>query len=611
MHSPWRSAVAAATTFSVVLHSVGPAIAPALAQQNLQSRNEYEACQTQDEATFRRAIRAITLAALNNGTAGIDYDALVRDQWRKHKLEDVIDKRVDLATAEVRSETSWGQLLKSLAYRDKAKELAAAVAERVYRSDALKTALETMAVGVGQEIGKSIELTATDAARPAQRCLQAFLGPRYGRTVARAVIKDTGAAFVVNPETASATASGTAIASNASGAITGAVILLVRRQLARMAQRIGQRVVGAILGRLVAVVAGGIGVVLIAKDVWDLRYGVLPIVAEEMKSETTKAKVRAELAAAIKSQIDKQLETLADSASDRIVDIWRDFRRAHLKVLELAERDTAFKEFVDSLRPDQLPRLDEIVALIAKSEGDPGINRRLANGTLQRAVVKLEGDGLKIARETQSIDTALGWLDLAPDDLDKIIRFELHKRTTPTTFSSTSISRLLSLDDAIVIARLATVSGKARDVLFDLGNDKLLRLARGMEAGELDTLAGYITGLEPVARREVMTTVAGAPARMRVLASDRVRNAVLASRDQHAAVKMMLRADKGLNAATIKSDFFLVLDRRVEPILMWDKHPVVVALAGLALILLLLVLRRILFTPRRRPPPPADGKATA
>ena len=33
------------------------------------------------------------------------------------------------------------------------------------------------------------------------------------------------------------------------------------------------------LGRLVSVVAGGVGLVLIAKDIWDFRHGVLPIIA--------------------------------------------------------------------------------------------------------------------------------------------------------------------------------------------------------------------------------------------------------------------------------------------------------------------------------------------
>ncbi|MGI9422344.1 MAG: hypothetical protein ACR2PA_04065 [Hyphomicrobiaceae bacterium] len=590
-----RRLTAAITALSLAFTSV----APVHAQGSNLSRSEYEQCQTQDEQAFRDAIRQITLDTLKQGTATIDYAALVRDQWRKHKLADVIDNRVDFAVTEVREETSWGQLLKSLAYRDKAKELAGAVAERVYRSDAMKAAIETMAIGVGQEIGRTMELTTADAARPAQRCLQAFLGPRYGRAIARSVIRDTGAAFKVSADDNAAEITSGSVVKNASAGIAGAVILLVRRQLSRMAQRLGQRVVGSVLGRLVAVVAGGVGLVLIAKDVWDLRYGVLPIIADEMKSEATKAKVREELSLAIKEQISQQVEVLSDSTSDRIVDIWRDFKRTHVKVLELTDKNTKFKSFVDVVRPDHLPRLNEIVGLILKRDQETGVIERLNNGTLQRALNRLTGPGLQIARELNSVDGALQWALLAPDKLDKLVAHEIHKRAQPDQFSKSSLGRVLSMDDDLVIKRLVAIKREARDVLFDLGDDKVARLARGMEAQELNTLASYITGLGASARMVVLTTIAESPARMRVLSSSRVRDAVLSSRDQDAAVAMMLRADKGINIKTINSDLALVLDRRVNPVLMWDKHPIIVTLAGVLAILLLLILRRLFFRPRR------------
>ena len=179
----------------------------------------------------------------------------------------------------------------------------------------------------------------------------------------------------------------------------------------------------------------------------------------------------------------------------------------------------------------------------------------------------------------------------------------------PDQFSQTSLARLLSLSDPLVVARLAEVKRSSRDVLFDLGDDKLAGLARGLEAGELETLTGYITGLVPKARQTVLSTVAETPARMRVLASERVRAAVISSRDQEAAVAMMLRPDKALDVGSISSDVQLVVERRVSPVLLWDKHPAVVIAAGVLMVLVLLILRRILIAPRRRPP--ADGKTAA
>ena len=569
-------------------------------QKEAISHSDYEACQAQNEAEFRTAIRAITLKALRSGIARLDYKALVRDQWRAHKLENVIDTQVDLAVLQVRNETSWGQLLKSLAYQDKAKELAIAVAERVYRSDATKTALEAMAIDAGREIGKSIELTTTDAKLPAQKCMRAFLGPRYGQTVATAVINDTSAAFTVAPDDAKASTSGVAVAASASGAITGAVILLVRRQLARMAQRLGQRVVGAVLGRLVAIVAGGIGVVLIAKDVWDLRYGVMPIIADEMKSKATKTKVQDELALAIQEQINGQMEVLADGAAEHIIEIWREFKRAHLKILQMSAANRQFKEFVETARTDQLARINEVVAIVIRQgAGEETINRMMTNGSLQRAVIQLPQEGVQIAREIQSVERALSWWDIAGDRMPDVVRLGLHKKAEPESFTRNSLQRILNIDDDVAISRLAAVKARAREVLFEFEDEQLSRLGREMNTQQLDTLAGYMTGLVPDARQEVVRTIVETPSRMNRLDSDYVRQAVIASSDQLAAVKMMLRSDQGLEFDVIRSDFGLAWEQQINPVLLWNKHPLVISAAGFALLFLLLVLRRILFVPRQ------------
>ena len=89
---------------------------------------------------------------------------------------------------------------------------------------------------------------------------------------------------------------------------------------------------------------------------------------------------------------------------------------------------------------------------------------------------------------------------------------------------------------------------------------------------------------------------------MRILASDRVRDAVLASRDQSSAVDMMLRA----GAATpteIAGDVKLAWEGQISPILMWERHPIVTAMGLIPILVLLLLLRRV-FLPRRKTPPP-------
>ncbi len=592
----YRTATVALTAMAV---AVAPLASwPAHAAEKL-TRADYEACQAGDEQKFRAAIESITFNALQGGVKAVDFKAVVAEEWRRGNVDEILDRRVDIAVAEVREESSWGELIKSLAYQENAQKLATTVAERVYRSDAVGVAIEQLAVGVGRSVGRNIELATVDAAQPAQQCLQAFLGPRFGGTVARVVSNDAGREFAIDPTKAGATVSTGAVLAESSEGITGAVILLVRRQLSNMATRVGHRLVGAVLGRLVSVVAGGVGVVLIAKDMWELRSGVLPIISEEMKSKATKLRVQEELATSIAEQLNEQVRDIAATTADRIMDIWREFRRAHAKVLELAEQNAAFKDFIDVARPDQLARIDELVGLIVATEGDPGVLKRLQDGTLTSAVNTLNDPGMEIARDSRSVDAALRWSFLAGDKLNQVIGYELHKRAKPDDFTRPTLERLFALDDRLATVRMASITRDARDVLFELDNNDLRTLSRSLSEPELEALARYLTGLQKSASQRVLRAVAQSPARMQLLASARVRDAVLASRDQDAAVAMMLRSGS-LPDAAVMADFNNVFDGNVSPILLWEKHAVLLSVMVLGGLLVLLILKRLLFGRRRR-----------
>ena len=591
----FRSAVSCVTAAALLLAQISTVRAAAPI-----SRAEYEACQARDEQGFRRAVEALTLKGLETGLANLDYRAIVADEWRRGNLDDIIDRQVDEAVGQVRDELSWVQLWSTLASRERAQELATTAAERVYRSDAIKKAIEGLAAGVGKEIGKRIELAVLDTAGPATQCMQAFLGRRYGATVAGVVSTDAGKEYSIDPAKAGAQVTTGQVLSEGSGGIAGTVVLVVRRQLANMAARIGQRVIGSILSRLVSVVAGGIGLVLIAKDIWDFRHGVLPIVASEMKSKATKDKVRDEIAKTISEHIRESLKEISDKTAERVVEIWLEFRRAHAKVLEFADRNEAFKRFLDTIRPSDLPRLDEVVALVLASEGEAGVTRRLADGTLNVSVTALPPAALDIAREARSLETALKWSAVAGTSLPKVAEYEIHRRTTPDTFTKAGLQRLLALDDRLAITRLAALQPAARESLFELDSGALVRLARNLDEAQLDSLSRYLTGLEKGPAQRILSTVAQAPVRMTELASPRVRDAIIASRDQSAAVAMMLQVASLPDPGAVIAHTRLVLDGRISPILLWEKHGIVLAAAAVLALMLLLILKRLLFGTRPR-----------
>jgi hypothetical protein len=573
---------------------------PAARSARAMTRAEYEACQARDEGGFRAAIETLTRTGLEAGLADLDYKALIADEWRRGNVDDVIDRQVDQAISEVREESSWFDLWSSLASKDKAQELATAAAERVYRSDPIKKAIAELAMRIGREIGKRIELATVDTAGPASACIETFLGPRYGATIARMVATGAGNEYAIDASKGSAQISTGQVLAEGSEGIAGTVVLVVRRQLANMAARIGQRIVGAVLSRVVSVVAGGIGLVLIAKDIWDFRHGVLPIIAEEMKAKETKDKVREELAKSIPEQIAESVKEIAAKTAERVVEIWLEFRRAHAKVVELAGRQPDFQRFLDTVKADDMARVDEIVGLVLASEGEEGVARRLADGTLHHAATSLPAAALEIAREARSLETALRWAGLAGDSLPKVVETEIFRRAKPEAFTQASLTRLLDLKDAVAVTRLASLEPGARSALLELSDGELKRLARALDERELDSLSRYLTALEKAPAERLLRVVVATPARMAELARGNVREAILSSRDQAAAVGMMLRVSLPLSPGALLGDTQIVLEGRVAPSLLWAKHAVAVIAAGALLLVLALLVRRLILPPRPR-----------
>ena len=585
---------------------------PKRRQARTVTREDYEACQAGDERAFQASVEKITVAAMEKGLQGVDYAAAVDAEWRKLGVDQIIDKRVDIAVEEVQNETSLGTRIQSLGNKEKAQQLATAVAERVYRSEAVSGAIEKLAEGVGQSVGARIELASQDAASPALDCLKAFLGSRYGQTVAGVVSGNAATEFGLDPDKGGASVNAGAVLKQSSSGITGAAILIVRRQLANMARRIGQRIVGAVLSRLVSVVAGGIGLVLIAKDIWDLRNGVLPIISDEMKTAATKTMVKDELAKSLSEQIGLHVREIGAKSAERVVEIWHEFRRAHLKALDLADRNEGFRKFLSDVQPASFARLDEVTGLVLSAEGEAGILKRLGDGTLETAIHKLPEPAMTIARETRAIEPALAWAAVAGDDLGKVVDFEIYRRGKPDAFTKGSLDRLFAVDDRLAISRLASIDRAARDTLFDLNANDLKSLARTLGESELTTLAAYLTGLADGPRERVLRAVAADPTRMRLMAPPRIRSAILASSDQAAAVDMFLRSGAADTAQATLQDFVSAWEGRVSPLLIWERHPIPTIALGFAALLMLLLLRRLFF-PRRRPPapPPSVPQAPA
>ena len=413
-----RSFISCVVAFSLALSHI-PAAADPL------SKADYEACQARDETAFRAAIEAISVRALKAGIAKVDYRAVVGDAWRRGGLDDIIDKRVDKAIDEVPQETSWANLLQSLANQQKAQELATAVAERVYRSDADEGRARA-AGAVGRQRGRQADrVCQPGCGRADARLPQGVRRRALWRRRSRArSAGDAGKEVALDPGKAAAEISPGAVLRESSGGIAGAAVLLMRRQLANMAERVGARLVGSVLARVVSVVAGGIGLVLIAKDIWDLRHGVLPIIATEMKSKENKEKVQEELANTFSEQIAGHVPGNRRGNRRPRLDIWRDFRSAHAAAARPRRAQPAVQGVPRfSCSPQRCRASTRSSRLCSPAKERPGLLKRLDDGTLSEAV---------------NVLPAPGHGDCARDALDRLWPQVVGARRQPTCRRSSS-----------------------------------------------------------------------------------------------------------------------------------------------------------------------------
>ena len=92
------------------------------------------------------------------------------------------------------------------------------------------------------------------------------------------------------------------------------------------------------------------------------------------------------------------------------------------------------------------------------------------------------------------------------------------------------------------------------------------------------------------------------------MALPRVRDAIIGSADQGAAVGMMLETQSGFSPRVFLQDALLAAEGKVSPWLVWDKHPSGVFMLGALLLMLVLWLGRLFRRPGRAGPP-AEGAA--
>ncbi len=554
-------------------------------------------CRALNDAEVRDRIRELASTNLKAELTTVDYPALVNKYWTKDDVSARIDREVDAAVAAVRADSSWFDRAYSTVSKSSAGRYATAVADRTYNSEGFKAALDELATGVAKDAGAQIEAATSKVSNPIVACVQTALQSRYGGAIAQVFAQENQKNLEAKAEQPAIKIGTSDLVLNNAASISGIVLLVTRRVIASLVEGIGDRIAGVVASRIVSSVAGLIGLALIAKDIYEAGEGVFPIVADRMKSDETKSLIKEEIGKTIQADITQQVGTIAQETADRIYAVWLDFKQKYKLLLSLSEKNPAFDGLLKDTRLDQLSKLGQIVDILYGSEGEKRIFERAADGSLSKALLDLNDAGLTIAADRKSVGEALRWSAVAGQDLPRVADTGIYRWLSPEGLSHETLEKLLSLNDRIALNRIANLTPEERDFILNLPAGQMRDFARRLSDRQLAAFADYERRLEPGAARALLHAVSETPAVMGELSGDGLQQAIYSSRDQLAALNMVIREDASLFSYTrIVKDAELVRNGDVGYRVFWQRYWLSLALAGFLLLLLLSWIRRLLFS---------------
>ncbi len=593
-----RSVTALITAYAIALTLVLPP-RPALAQPTASPAPvagdiSPAECRALDDDNVRQAIRAITEQRLKGELSGLNYAALVQQQWQETSMDRRIDEQIDIAIKEVRADTDWFDRAYSTVSRSQAREFATEVAEKTYNSEAFRNAMTELTSAIGEDIGGRLEQAASQASGPAVSCMRLALEARYGGAIAQSFVQQTEANLALASQTGTPEITTSDLVFQGSEAIGGLLLVMTRRMIARMVAQMGRRLAGAIATRIVSSFTGVIGLALIVKDLIDAGQGVFPLIEERMKSDESKQLIKTEIAESISGFVTDNIETISQETAANMFAMWQTFQQRYDLLLSLADKNAEFKAFLRERQTDELALLGEIVALIVDQEGEAAVFERLQGGSLKTALESLSLNGIDIARQLRSLEAGVAWSKLAGNRIDEVLRFDVHSRIRPEQISRPELERLLSIDDSVSVYRLAALPGAARERLLSLPPSKVRSLAQRLNEEQLLALSRYQTELPDRSSQALLDSVAEDPERMERLAKPGLQNAVLTSADEDAAIDMLLNPGGAFSLFGMVDHFGKVRAGQVEPRVFVEAYTWTLTITALAVLIFIILVARMI-----------------
>ena len=494
----------------------------------------YAECSRADEAAVQSEMTSLAHGVLVEGSSGLQISSLVTTTWHSLGADVTFDAAVDAGITRVQAERGYWERFWSGWSADKAEEFAGQVATYAFEDAELQAKLDEISSAIAASLVLELESAAARSASSALLCLQSYVGEQYSATL-----------FAAFEERVSQELAETSVDLSESGnvhisplemhgkGLTGVGVIVATQITRRVAQSLAQKITGRLAGKIAGRVLGRLGssvvpyigwAVGVGLLVWDLvegSQGALPTIREALQAEEVKQEVRTEIAAAVADSVAAEIETLSSTMSATLVGQWQTFCADYAAICRMAAENNAFRTLLDNLPVTDLTRLVQLVDFFTLPPGmEAGVEpsteldtqageQRLVTAIVDGTLAKLMA-APPIADEilawTNSPAATLAWVELAGEQLPRVVELRLFETIDPLILPELSLATLLAIGDNAIIHKLQSLPTEHLLTLLQLPATTLTRVAADATLEDLGWLAEYLAGLPA---KEAVTVVHG------------------------------------------------------------------------------------------------------
>ena len=483
--------------------------APALAQDYT-----YGECSAVEPEALEAEIEGLARTVLVDGQGLLNIDAIVDRQWIAVGMDATLDQAVETAVEALMIEEPYWERFLSGWSGGKAEEFATAITQRVFSSPQFVAKLDELAVAIADDVTVELESMTARSASTSLLCLQQYVGERYSESLLTLFETEIRTDIEVADLNASPDELDVSQLTTHSKAATGAGIIIATQVVRRISVQLGKKVAGRVAGRIVGRVLGKLGSSLIPLAgwvvgggliVWDLvegGQGSLPQIEDALKGQEVKVALHAEIAAAVESGLDDEVDLMAAQIADELMGEWNQFCQRHPYLCSLPEESAPFQAILDATSVEDLEKLAGLVELFIADLGRPSLDISLATGDFE-ALLQLSQPAYAILSETGSVETALAWADLAGDNIDEVVRLGLYQLIDPSATDEAEVGALIGLADKETISHYFTTTPETRSALLTYSPATRRGLLERLDPADVHWLITYMAA-EHIADAESM-----------------------------------------------------------------------------------------------------------